>query len=150
MRHFAKRRWGVLGVILAAGVAAVFLLRGFLNPRDSSEGSSQAAPLPAEAPTDRSAVTVTVAPVSLRPIQRTVHVVGTFLGYDELTVTAEVSGRVVELRHDVGDVVQPGEVLLRIDPTDYRLSLEEAWRALELDAARIGLPVPVIEDITPE
>jgi len=141
----------VLGVILVVGVVAIFLTRGFYTSADSAAaGSGQAAPLPAEASTDRDPVTVTVAPVSLRPIQRTVHVVGTFVGYDEVTVTAEVSGRVVELRHDVGDIVQPGEVLLKIDPTDYRLSLEEAWRALELDAARIGLPVPVIEDLTPE
>jgi len=36
-------------------------------------------------------------------------------------------------------VVKPGEVLLEVDPTDYRLAVAEARRALELELARLGL-----------
>ena len=34
----------------------------------------------------------------------------------ESTVSAQVSGRVVEVRFDVGDYVRQGEVIVRIDP----------------------------------
>lgn len=110
------------------------------------------APVP-EAGSDasRPAVTVTVAEAVVRPIQRTVQFVGNFVGYDEVTVMAEVTGRVVEVCHDVGDVVRPGDVLLKIDPTDYALAVQETRRALELEAARMGLPTPRRdEDFTPE
>lgn len=34
------------------------------------------------------------------------------------TVSAQTTGRIVELRYDVGDVVQKGQVIARIDPTE--------------------------------
>ena len=51
---------------------------------------------------------------------------------------------------EVGDVVRPGDVLLEIDPIDYELVVEETRRALELEATRIGLPIPSEEDFKPE
>ncbi len=72
-------------------------------------------------------------------MQRSSDAVGTFYGFDELTVAAEVSGRVAQVFHEVGDIVQPGDVLLQIDPTDYELAVEEKRREIELDATRIGL-----------
>jgi multidrug efflux pump subunit AcrA (membrane-fusion protein) len=81
-----------------------------------------------------------------------VQVVGEFAGYDEVTVMAEVSGRVVKIlpNRDVGDVVRPGDVLLKIDPTDYQLAISETRRALELEATRIGAPIPPDELFIPE
>jgi len=38
-----------------------------------------------------------------------------FAGFAEVTVTAEASGRVVRIFHDVGDIVRPGDVLVRND-----------------------------------
>ena len=67
---------------------------------------------------------MTVAPVTIRPIQRSVEVVGTFCGQEEVLVTPEVDGRVVKVHHDLGDVVHLGDVLIEIDPTDYRLAVD--------------------------
>src|SRR5262249_24763707 len=47
--------------------------------------------------------------------------------------------RIVKIHHDVGDMVRPGEVLLEIDDTDYRLAAEEAKKAMESELARLGL-----------
>ena len=95
---------------------------------------------------------MTVAPIALREVQRSVGAVGTFYGFDELTVTAEVSGRVVQVFHEVGEIVQPGDVLLQIDPTDYELAVEEKRREIELDGTRIGLReyVPADKDFNPD
>jgi RND family efflux transporter MFP subunit len=68
-----------------------------------------------------------------------VDAVGTFCGQEEVLVTPEVDGRVVKVYHDLGDVVHVGDVLVDIDPTDYRLAVEEARRALESELAKVGV-----------
>jgi multidrug efflux pump subunit AcrA (membrane-fusion protein) len=88
---------------------------------------------------DQSAVAVTVAKVELQSIQRTVDVVGSFEGFEELTVTPKVDGRVVRIHCDVGDIVHSGDVLLEIDPTDYKLAVEEAQKKIETELAKDGL-----------
>jgi len=80
--------------------------------------------------------------ITVRPVQRSVGAVGSFFGYDEVTVTAEVSGRVAKVLHDVGDIVRPGDVLMELDTTDFELELELTRRALELEVVRLGVPVP--------
>lgn len=143
---------GTLGAIVAVAVA--------VNQWPSDEASlgaetSAGAPSGDPAATASAAertVTVTTVPVGLREVQRSVGAVGSFHGFDELTVTAEVSGRVVQIFHEVGQTVQPGDTLLQIDPTDYELAVEETRRAIELEATRIGLRehIPADKDFNPD
>ena len=56
----------------------------------------------------------------------------------------------VSILHDVGDVVQPGDVLLEIDPTDYELDFQQNLRAMQLDVARIITPLPPERDFEPD
>lgn len=136
-----RAKWWMIagaGVLAALAAGAVFGGLGSASHGDqpaieSGEKAQAAQP---------SAVPVTLAPIVPRKVQRSVQVVGTFSGYDEVTVMAEVSGRVATVLHEVGDVVRPGDVLLEIDPTDYELAVEEMRRALELEAARVGIPPP--------
>ncbi|MCY2995450.1 MAG: efflux RND transporter periplasmic adaptor subunit [Planctomycetota bacterium] len=98
-------------------------------------------------------VAVSVVPITVRSVQRAVSAVGSFFGYDEVTVVAEVSGVVAKVHYDVGDLVQPGDVLLELDPTDYELAAEETRRALELEATRIGVKdedIAACADLAPE
>jgi RND family efflux transporter MFP subunit len=97
-------------------------------------------PLPAEAQADRSVgVKVTAEPVTFRPVQRYVGVVGTMYGYEETTIGAKVGGRVKKVAHDVSDRVRPGDVLLEIDPTDYELAVRQAQKELHVELAKLGL-----------
>ena len=84
-------------------------------------------------------VVVTVTDVVRRPVQRSVKVVGTLQGYDEIQISPLVDGRIAHIRHDVGDLVRPGEPLLEIDDADYRMAVEENQRALELELSKVGL-----------
>jgi RND family efflux transporter MFP subunit len=84
-------------------------------------------------------IPVTVTTVTERSIQRTIEVVGTFHGLEEVTVSSKSAGRITKILHDVGDTVRAGDVLLEIDDTDYRLAAEESARALESELAKIGL-----------
>ncbi|HEU0069371.1 MAG TPA: efflux RND transporter periplasmic adaptor subunit [Nitrospiraceae bacterium] len=100
--------------------------------------------LPPEAGTsDRdSSVMVTVAPVSHRSVQRTVEGMGTLHGFEEVIISARVEGRVHKLNFDVGDYVEPGRLLLEIDPTDLALSVQQAEWALQAELAKFGLTDP--------
>jgi multidrug efflux pump subunit AcrA (membrane-fusion protein) len=150
-----RARWWLLGA--GIGLAALIVIGVVAGPGlaelAASKAEGEAAPEPAKttaAPApEKPAVAVTVEQVAVRPIQRTVRAIGSFTGFDEVTVMAEVSGRVVEVCHDVGDVVRPGDVLLRIDPTDFELLRQETMRALELEATRVGLPIPAEKDFEP-
>jgi RND family efflux transporter MFP subunit len=84
-------------------------------------------------------VVVTTAPVETRPIQRTVTAVGTFYGNDEVALAVKVDGRVKRVRFEAGATVKPGDVLLELEDTDYRLSVEEMKRGLEAELAKLGL-----------
>src|SRR5262249_26479317 len=130
MRTGKGRRW-LRGLGLAGAVAALALAWAFLGR------GGRAGPPPAQP--ERAAVAVTVEPVTVRPIGRAVRVVGSLYGRDEVAITPKVEGRVVRIHKDVGDVVRPGDLLLEIDPTDYRLAVTEARRALELELSKLGL-----------
>jgi RND family efflux transporter MFP subunit len=84
-------------------------------------------------------LTVTTARVEVRRVRRTVAAVGTLFGFEEVTLTPKVEGRVVKIACEVGDRVQPGAVLLEIDPTDHQLAVDESQRSLELELAKLGL-----------
>lgn len=93
----------------------------------------------AESERDTTAVTVTVAPVEVRPVRRTVETVGTLYGAEEVSIAAKVEGRIRRICHDVADRVKPGERLLEIDTTDYELLLQQSRKALTVELARFGL-----------
>jgi multidrug efflux pump subunit AcrA (membrane-fusion protein) len=84
-------------------------------------------------------VVVTVAPVGHAALKRTVPVVGTLDPFKDVTLAPKVDGRVVRVRKDRGDAVQPGEVLLELDAKDYELDVEVARRALEAELAKLDL-----------
>ncbi len=72
-------------------------------------------------------------------MQRMVRTVGTLNGFEDVTITPKVEGRVRKVYHEAGDRVRPGELLLEIDSTDFALAVDEARRGLELELARLGV-----------
>jgi RND family efflux transporter MFP subunit len=127
------RRWLVWAAV-AVGLAALAGVGLSARPGQARTDAAQGG--------ERPPVAVTVEPVVTRPVRRTVGVVGSLYGRDEITLTPKVDGPVLQVCCDVGDVVRPGQLLLQIDPTDYQLAVDEARRALELELARLGLPAP--------
>ncbi len=88
------------------------------------------------------AVPVSVASVEVREVQRRVSVVGTLHGFERITITPKVEGRVQAMHFDVGDRVAPGKSLLELDPTDYQLAVEEAKQSLNQELSRLDLKQP--------
>jgi len=153
MASSKRVRWWIVVAGVGLTAAALAVVAGGLGRSkygDAAAGENPAAkpPQPADAAGEAEKLPVTVERIGVRPIQRVVQVVGSFSGYDEVTVMAEATGRVVQVFHDVGDVVRPGDVLLKVNPTDYELAIQEIWRAMVMDATRVGVPIPPEKDWT--
>jgi len=70
------------------------------------------------------------AAVELRDVELTTTAEAVMEAVRQSTVSAQISGRIVDLRFDVGDYVKKGEVILRIDE-------RSATRALEASEAQV-------------
>jgi RND family efflux transporter MFP subunit len=81
-----------------------------------------------------------VVPVAERQLRRSVEAVGTLFPMNEVTVGAEVDGRVARVFVDVGDKVGPGRPLVEIAPTELSLTAEQQAAALDQVRAQLGLP----------
>lgn len=94
-------------------------------------------------------VAVTVQPVRVEPMQKWVAVVGTLHGQEDATITAKVSGRIAEIRHDVGDQVQPGQVLAQLELQDYDLAVRQKELAVGEVLAKLNLSSVPSSDFSP-
>jgi RND family efflux transporter MFP subunit len=94
---------------------------------------------------------VRVVTASVGPLPRTVTVTGTLAADEEVVAGFKVAGRVSEIAVDLGSPVRKGQVLARLDPTDFRLRVEQAEAALRQVRAGLGLPGDgSVESVDPE
>jgi len=94
---------------------------------------------------------VRVVAASVAPLPRTVTVTGTLAADEEVVAGFKVPGRVSEIAVDLGSPVRKGQVLARLDPTDFRLRVEQADAALRQVRAGLGLPRDgAAESVDPE
>ena len=84
--------------------------------------------------------TVRVVVAAVGRLPRTVTVTGTLAADEEVVAGFKVAGRVSEIAVDLGSPVRKGQVLARLDPTDFRLRVEQAEAALRQVRAGLGLP----------
>ena len=84
-------------------------------------------------------LTVATALAKGREVQRMVESVGTFYPMDEAIISAEIEGRAEEVRHDLGDLVNAGEVLVRINDEEQRYQVAQSEAQLRQSLERLGL-----------
>jgi RND family efflux transporter MFP subunit len=96
---------------------------------------------PENAPTAGEATTreVRVLPAVEVQVPRTVAVTGTLTAEELVVLSLKVTGRLAELAVDLGSAVRRGQMVARLDATDFRLRLEQAEAALHQARARLGL-----------
>ena len=80
---------------------------------------------------------VTVQPVEQRPLERTVEVVGSIFAEERVKISNEVPGVVARVDADLGDVVEPGQVLLQLEPKELELQVGIAKAGLAQAEARL-------------
>ena len=74
-----------------------------------------------------------------RAVERTVEVIGTLRGWEQVTLGSKRSGRVVKVHHDIGDRAQPGEPLVELDPVDARLGVQQAESKYLGELIKLGI-----------
>jgi RND family efflux transporter MFP subunit len=75
-------------------------------------------------------VAVNVAPVQSRTSENNLSLVGTVTANQEIEVKSEVQGKILSLNANLGDFVQKGRVIARVDDRIRQLSLENANQKL--------------------
>ena len=90
-------------------------------------------------PLPRSAAAVKVVRLQLEPLARSITVSGTLAAEEQVTLSFKVTGRVEQLRVDLGSIVRKGEVIASLTPTDFELRLRQSDAALQQARARLGL-----------
>jgi RND family efflux transporter MFP subunit len=89
---------------------------------------------------DSPARQVRLAAATKTQVARTVGASGTLAADDRIILGTKVVGRLAEIGVDLGSRVKKGQALARIDPSDYRLRVEQAEAALQQARVRLGLP----------
>ncbi len=70
---------------------------------------------------------------------QTVIANGTLAAQDQATVGTKVAGRLQSISVDLGSNVRRGQMIARIEPTDYQLRVQQAEASLAQARARVGL-----------
>jgi membrane fusion protein, multidrug efflux system len=102
-------------------------------------GQTASKPLAQREATAPRVVPVTVTPLERRTVERTVEVIGTLRGWEQVTVGSKKAGRVVKVYHDIGDRVQPGDHLVELDSVDAKLGVEQADSKYLGELVKLGI-----------
>src|SRR5262245_14548954 len=83
---------------------------------------------------------VKVTPAAERTLARTVSATGTLAADDQVVLGTKVAGRLAEISVDLGTRVRRGEVIAKLDQSDFKLRVDQADAALQQARVRLGLP----------
>ncbi len=123
-----RRSRGRLGALAAAGFVAA--LAGCGHAPVEREAQDSRAPR---------TVPITVANLEHRVVERTVDVIGTLRGWEQVTVGSKRTGRVIKVHHDIGDRVKPGDPLVDLDPVDAKLGVQQAESKYLGELVKLGI-----------
>lgn len=84
-------------------------------------------------------VPVTVAAASRRTVERTVDVVGSLKGWEDVILGSKKEGRVRRVLHDMGDRVKPGEPLVELETDDAQFVLLQAKSKYLAELTRLSI-----------
>ena len=113
------------GVLILA--ATVWFLAG---------GTKDEGPMPVRA--SRPPVAVEIAPVVRGSIEERRVITGSLQAGARFDVSTQIAGRLESLKVDLGDRVEKGQVVARLDDDKYRFELEQARAELEVARANLA------------
>src|SRR5436190_11825192 len=112
-------RSSAIGRIAAALLIVFSISCGGPKTTLAKNSSSDAAPAGAT-------LTVAVVPAQNLAVEASVRVTGSYVAKEISDVAPETSGKVIETPVDVGDFVQQGQVIARLEDRDAKLRLDQA------------------------
>ena len=130
-RSKAGRRLGLL--VLLAGVAAA---GWWLYGRQPQQGPAPQQRAGRSNP-NAAAMPVVVAPAVTGDIDITLNALGTVTSLATVTIKSQISGYLVNVAYQEGQVVKKGDLLAEIDSRPYQLALQNAEGTLARDQATL-------------
>lgn len=118
---------------MSSSRTAIFILFIFLASCAKESGPVVAAK------NDNSPVAVRTTMAKPREIRRVVESVGTLFPIEEAIISAEIEGKADEVKFDLGDLVEPGAVLMRINDEEQRYQVAQSEAQLRQSMERLGL-----------
>lgn len=103
-------------------------------------GTSEARPEGAAARAAAAPKAVTLSPVTTVELERSIAVTGVLEADERVTVGVKVPGRLAEVLVDLATPVDADQIIARVDPTDFRLRVDQAAAELAQARALLGLP----------
>ena len=94
---------------------------------------------PVQAKQDTGPIPVRVSPVAVRDLQRVVESVGTLFPYEEVVISSEIDGRVMEVTADLGDRIEKNQILVRVSEEEQKYLLAQNEAQLRQALERLGL-----------
>jgi len=83
-------------------------------------------------------IPVQVARVKKEPMRIEISTVGTVLSFQEILVTPKVAGKIEKIFVKEGDFVKTGDILIKLDQTDFLLAVRQAEAALGTARANLA------------
>lgn len=129
-----------LPVLGKARLVALACLMSLVSCKPAEPPQTKAAPAPVE---------VETAPVRRAAVEELVEATGTIFAQQDIIVSSKLTGRMSFLAVDIGDVVNPGDLLAQMETQDYQLALTERQSSLGAALAKIGLTELPADDFDP-
>ena len=127
--NMSSRASASIGVLAVASIPAILGLAGCTKEVERAI-SADTAPKP---------VTVAIAPIGQRDVERTVEGDAPLRAWEHVTIGTKKEGRVVKVLHDIGDRVRPGEPIVLLDTVDADLAVVQSERRFQAELAKLGL-----------
>jgi RND family efflux transporter MFP subunit len=94
---------------------------------------------------------VKVIPAAERSLARTVTATGTLAADEQVVLGTKVAGRLAEITVDLGSRVKRGQMVGKLDQSDFKIRVDQAEAALQQARVRLGLPASGTDErIDPE
>jgi RND family efflux transporter MFP subunit len=98
----------------------------------------------------RQPVNVQTTTVQRISVQRSVDLSGTLISPDQARVSSEVAGVVRDVLVEIGQEVEAGQELVRLDATELKLALDRAESALRQTEAQLGINPERAGEVPPD
>ncbi|MDP9127489.1 MAG: MdtA/MuxA family multidrug efflux RND transporter periplasmic adaptor subunit [Pseudomonadota bacterium] len=108
------RVFWILAFLLILGLV-LWIVQPFQSPANGGKQAGNGAPVP-----------VVAAVAQKAAIDITEHALGTVTPLANVTVRAQISGQLMEIAFQEGQMVKAGDFLAQIDPRPYQMALEQA------------------------
>lgn len=139
--------WGALLVCVLAGAGYALMKKYAPNPANTSPTSTATSTPPAPNATGapsaaKQEVEVPASeaqPLALQTMVMTMPISGNLKALNTVTVKARVAGELITLFGREGDAVKAGQVVAKIDPTEYQRKLRQAEQ--QADAAKTQIDI---------